>query len=78
MSESRNNVIGGLVLIALGVIFLMDNIFNISFWRIISDYWPVILIVIGIGLIIKPNKEAESNETTFYQQNQNETTDEQE
>ena len=39
----------GLILIALGVIFLMENLYApFSAWRLIARYWPVILIVIGL------------------------------
>ncbi len=47
--RDRGNLIGGLVLITLGVLFLADEFIpNISF----GDLWPVILVVIGIGLLI--------------------------
>jgi hypothetical protein len=39
----------GLILISLGVIFLFENFYApFSAWRLISRYWPVILIVIGL------------------------------
>lgn len=45
----RGSVIGGLVLITLGVLFLADEFIpRISF----SDLWPIILVVIGVGLLI--------------------------
>ncbi|HTX87362.1 MAG TPA: PspC domain-containing protein [Bacteroidales bacterium] len=45
----RGSLIGGLVLITLGVLFLADEFLpNVNF----GDLWPVILIVIGIGLLI--------------------------
>ena len=39
----------GLILIALGVIFLIES-FNESFsvWHLFARYWPVILIIIGV------------------------------
>ncbi len=39
----------GLILIALGVIFLVET-FDASFsaWRLIGRYWPMILILIGV------------------------------
>ena len=38
----------GLILIALGVIFLAENIYTpLSAWRLIARYWPIILIIIG-------------------------------
>ena len=39
----------GLILIALGLIFLMENLYApFSAWRLIARYWPVILIVVGL------------------------------
>ena len=39
----------GLILIALGLIFLMENLYEpFSAWRLIARYWPVILIIIGL------------------------------
>ena len=39
----------GLILIALGVIFLAENFYApFSAWRLIARYWPVILIIIGV------------------------------
>jgi len=50
--ENRSNrvVLTGVILICLGLIFLLDN-FIPGFD--LTDYWPVILIAIGIGIIIK-------------------------
>jgi phage shock protein C len=47
--RDRGNLIGGLVLITLGALFLADEFIpHVSF----SDLWPIILVVIGIGLLI--------------------------
>ena len=49
VQKNRGNLIGGLVLITLGILFLADEFIpNINF----GDLWPVILIVIGAGLLI--------------------------
>ena len=47
---SRNGALtAGLILIALGAIFLAENFYSsFSAWRMIARYWPVILIIIGI------------------------------
>jgi phage shock protein PspC (stress-responsive transcriptional regulator) len=48
--RQRGSLIGGLVLITIGSLFLADELlpdFNFG------DFWPVILIVIGGGLLIK-------------------------
>jgi phage shock protein PspC (stress-responsive transcriptional regulator) len=47
--RNKGSLIGGLVLITLGVLFLADQLIpQVNF----GDLWPVILIVIGIGLLI--------------------------
>ncbi len=39
---------GGVVLILLGALFLLRNIYP---WFRFEDYWPVILIAIGVVLL---------------------------
>jgi hypothetical protein len=42
----------GLILIAIGVIFLIEGIYTpFSAWRLIARYWPVIPIIIGLKKI---------------------------
>ena len=47
--------IGGIVLIALGALFLINNlgIARISIGQIIGKWWPAILIIVGISLVIR-------------------------
>jgi hypothetical protein len=51
--RDRNGLIGGLVLITLGVLFLADNFIPDVRFR---DFWPLILVAIGIGLLLNANK----------------------
>jgi phage shock protein PspC (stress-responsive transcriptional regulator) len=47
--RERGNLIGGLVLITLGALFLADEFIpHVRF----GDLWPLILVAIGIGLLI--------------------------
>jgi len=47
--RSKGSLIGGLVLITLGSLFLADELIpQVNF----GDLWPVILIVIGVGLLL--------------------------
>lgn len=47
--RNRGSLIGGMVLITLGALFLAEELIpQINF----GDLWPVILIVIGVGLLI--------------------------
>jgi phage shock protein C len=55
LDEARSNkkVFGGTILILLGILFLLDNLLpHFDF----GDYWPIILIVIGVGIIIKASR----------------------
>lgn len=48
----KRNVIGGLIMIAVGSYFLLPSEFGLGV------YWPVLLIVIGIGILFKLNKRS--------------------
>lgn len=49
VKKPRGSLIGGLVLITIGGLFLADELLpNVNFW----DFWPVILIVIGGGMLL--------------------------
>ncbi len=60
--ESRNgSIIGGLILLGLGILFLLNN------WDILDfeESWPLILVIIGIGLIIKASKKSKQDKNQF-------------
>jgi len=55
MSQWRNyqgRIFSGLVIIAIGVIFLLANMDKLDFGDFISTYWPMILILIGISHLL--------------------------
>lgn len=57
-SENRNGLIGGIVLISLGMIFLANRFIpNIHF----GDLWPLVLVVIGGVLIATSYAERKSD-----------------
>lgn len=49
------SLIGGLVLVVLGLLFLANNL--LPDFRF-GDYWPVILIVVGAVILWKSRNEA--------------------
>ena len=56
MTTRRRNsgtFIFGLVLIAVGVLFLVDNFTYIDVWYYAWRFWPVILILYGMNKIIR-------------------------
>ncbi len=38
----------GIILIVIGALFFLQNIYGYSAWRLIARYWPVLLIFIGL------------------------------
>ncbi len=54
--------IGAFLLIALGVLLLLDNISGLNIWRWIENLWPVLLIVIGVWLLRKRIRSAPEGE----------------
>ena len=54
MSKRRRpSLLGALLWISLGVLFLLQN-FGIGpdFWSLAGRYWPVLLILLGLGKVI--------------------------
>ncbi len=53
MSTNANNrsssIVGGIVLITVGVIFLLDRWFDIN----MRDLWPLILVAVGVWLLFR-------------------------
>lgn len=58
---SRNRPRTGGFFILVGVILLLSQIFNISFWKL---FWPLLIIWLGLSLLIsRPNRKTTSAET---------------
>jgi hypothetical protein len=54
MERRRPSLIGPLLLITIGVLFLLANlnVLPLTFWEIAARYWPLIFILIGLEIII--------------------------
>lgn len=54
MERRRPSVVGPLILITIGVLFLLANLgaLPFSFWEIAARFWPLLLILIGLEIII--------------------------
>ena len=52
-SRMKGNIVAALVLIVVGTLFLLNNLgfTNLSLGRLISTWWPAILVVVGLGLL---------------------------
>jgi len=51
--RNSGSFIFGLVLIAVGVLFLVDNFTYIDVWYYAWRFWPVILILFGVNKILR-------------------------
>jgi phage shock protein C len=53
-NQSKNgNMVGGLVLISLGIIFSFKTFFDINLFSYIKNIWPLGLVALGIYIILK-------------------------
>ena len=59
--QFRNNnpqMRGGIILIAIGALFLLQGYYSWASW---SKIWPLILIIIGLSLIVSPRGRRSDN-----------------
>jgi len=54
MEHKRPSLIGPLILITIGILFLLVNLgyLPLSFWEIAFRFWPLILILIGLEILL--------------------------
>jgi len=48
---------GGIILVAFGALFLISDIFYVSVWDIVQQFWPLAFVLIGISLLIRRQQE---------------------
>src|SRR5436190_19902953 len=49
----RRNLFVGVVLITFGVLFLLDNLGVAEMGDVIHDFWPLILILWGLSIVMR-------------------------
>ncbi|WP_147651207.1 LiaI-LiaF-like domain-containing protein [Vulcaniibacterium gelatinicum] len=56
----KSNLTGALVLIAIGTLFLLRNLdlIDMDLGDLISTWWPAILIVVGVGMLLKRDADS--------------------
>ncbi len=58
MPTTKGSMLGGSVLVLLGVLFILDLNFDVSMqW--VENWWPLILILVGVNLVYKARKNAD-------------------
>jgi phage shock protein C len=51
--QKNGNMVGGLVLITLGIIFSFKTFFDVNLFSYIKNIWPLGLVALGIYIILK-------------------------
>jgi phage shock protein C len=51
--QDANRVTGGVILLVLGIVFLLNNLFGYHLW---AQFWPVVLILLGLSIIFRSNR----------------------
>lgn len=82
MTKQDKNVIVGLIIIAIGGLLLLDTFefIDFNFWRMAGKFWPVILIVIGLIVILdrdkfkKGGQDEKQSDVKAYEVNSREST----
>ena len=54
----RQHLVTALILIALGILFLAHNLgwTDLDLSRLLSTWWPLILIAVGVSLLFRQRK----------------------
>lgn len=55
---ARGKPIGAVLLIALGVLLLLENFLPYSFWEHFDRFWPALLIIVGVWLLYRRGQAA--------------------
>ncbi|HLP17095.1 MAG TPA: cell wall-active antibiotics response protein LiaF [Bacteroidota bacterium] len=55
---TRNQIsYGGIILVVIGVMFLLDTLNIANFGHMVSMWWPLILILVGINIVMRQKRE---------------------
>ena len=57
MTQKNNSNIFAVIIIVVGVLFLLNNFFHIFYYLNLSRIWPIVLIIVGLFLIFRKNRE---------------------
>jgi lia operon protein LiaF len=57
MGTRNHTSVGGIILVGLGILFLLDTLDIAHFGELISTWWPLILILIGFNILMRQKQE---------------------
>jgi predicted membrane protein len=69
ISLAGRNYTGAIILFAIGGFFLLPDIFNTMDINFIKLFWPIVIIIIGLTLIIRRKSYAGSKKNSEYTDN---------
>lgn len=68
-NQNRNgNILGGLILIVLGIIFSFKTFLDINIFAYLKNLWPLVFIALGAWIILK---ERDKNTNSYKDDNNN-------
>jgi len=53
IQSKAGSIAGPLILIAVGVLFLLHNLTGFDVFHVIRQYWPLILIAVGVAKLVE-------------------------
>jgi len=59
--NNSSNLVMGLVLIAIGVIFSFKSFFDINLFGYLKKMWPLLLVVLGVWFLVRDNLTDDSS-----------------
>ena len=59
-AHTRDGLIGGVVLVLIGTLFLVQQLFNLDVRRYA---WPLVLIAIGVGILVRRSPLSSGSDT---------------
>jgi len=57
MNSEHSKVVFGLILVVLGGLFLLDTLGQVDFWQVARRFWPLILIILGLALLLRKDRQ---------------------
>ena len=69
--RSWGSVVFGVFLIVFGTIFLLDNFGYLDSEYVFENFWPLILVIVGIAILLRPKRTAKLSSEHRLSENRN-------
>ena len=64
MSRTNRSLWPGVIIIIIGLLFLLESLEVASFRYLIRTYWPVLLILVGLGILFRGRRGSDPSRTS--------------